>query len=291
MTTLILNHSIGAGGIGDYIRAALSLYAVAKKCGYDYYLIFADNPFFGSCFNTTPPPRDLLAKSESMEWFYDINNARLEILEKFKKPGVYLIKSNTIEIVSNDEINAIREEFFRDILRPSEEVKKRILEYYEQHNLSPGNYISIHVRCGDRHMGKNHLHPDSRTNPDVLDYLDHVAKILELKELSKLDLPLVIHSDNEEYKQKLSNVLPGVINLKIDIQHIAELNLGNNSQEAYYSTVAEFYFMASAKAIISPGIYSGFSHIASIINGIDFYAFYDSHYFHLLNAQNIKIFP
>lgn len=289
MTTIILNHYMGAGGIGDYIRAALSLYAVAKKYGYTYYLTFTGNPLFGSCFETTPPPHDVLAKSEFMDWPYIVDDTKLENLEKIKKPGVYLLRSNTIGIIPVDEINAVREEFFRDVLRPSEAVKERVLQYYKQYNLSPGNYISVHIRCGDRHMGKNHSHPDNRADPSTLDYLDHATKILELKEFSKLDLPLVIHSDNEEYKQKLSNFLPGIINLKIDIQHIAELNLGNNSQEAYYSTVAEFYVMASAKAILSPGNYSGFSHVASMVNGIDLYRFYDSHYFHLLNVQNIKM--
>jgi hypothetical protein len=75
----------------------------------------------------------------------------------------------------------------------------------------------------------------------------------------------------------------------LDIKHIAE-DVGANTSEGYISTIAEFYIISKARKIYMPEVYSGFSHVASYIEGKPLYTKINDERYNILNVNsNVKI--
>jgi hypothetical protein len=73
--------------------------------------------------------------------------------------------------------------------------------------------------------------------------------------------------------------------LDIDIQHVCN-SYGKNTIESFISTLAEFYILSKSAGIIMP-VYSGFSHIASIIGTIPLYIISDHVLINNLGPQDV----
>lgn len=64
---------------------------------------------------------------------------------------------------------------------------------------------------------------------------------------------------------------------------------GANNEEAYVSTLSEFFILSQAERLISLHSYSGFSHIASIIGGILMHVNYSDPHLQILEILLLKI--
>jgi hypothetical protein len=294
-TIIIHKHSHECGGIGDFIRASLSFYSLCKRYNYKYYINFDDNLYLKECFEIENIPIELdnFSKEELiiLNGVYDENNIQ-PYLDKIKNKKIYYLKSNAIGFESNEKINIIRNEYFKNILIPSQKVNNFINNIYSKYNLIDNNYISIHIRCGDKNMTNNNNdvnNYDNRINlenNDIYTFYNNIINKFYKKYGS--NLPLVIHSDSATFKTKIKEINNKCIILDLDIKHIAE-NIGINNENSFVSTVGEFYIISKAKKIYLPNVYSGFSHIASIIEGKELFTNFDSFYFSFLNVNNIKI--
>ena len=101
-------------------------------------------------------------------------------------------------------------------------------------------------------------------------------------------LKIILHSDSNVLKNKLKELNNEIITLDIKIKHIAK-NIGINNMESFISTVAEFYIILKANKIYMPNIYTGISHIASIIKTKLLYTHINIIYFNYLHSNNITI--
>lgn len=251
---LIHLHENGKGGIGDFIRASLGLYYLSKKLNYLYYVDFA-NPLLKTCFvykkyNYTNEDYVLIEKMGG------ITNDNIEnYLLSLEKNKCYIIYCNLIGFVKLNEINTIIDEYNTNILKPSNLVEEHINMLMKSNNLIKKEYISCHIRCGDYTMGKNTDYRIDINNNQIYGFINSKIE----KYLDKI----IINTDSIYLKNKMKDLYPNYIYLDINIKHIAE-NIGSETQEAYISTISEFYIVSYAKEIIAI-TYSGFSHIASII--------------------------
>jgi hypothetical protein len=290
-TIIVHKHSIHCGGIGDFIRASLSFYSLCKRLNYIYYIDFNENPYLKECFIVQQIPQEInFLPNENLvilDGIYDLNKIQ-PYLCKMIINKVYYIKTNAIGFESNDNINIIKDEFFNKILKPSIKINMFIDNIYSKYNLKNNNYISVHIRCGDHNMQTNSNHNDNRINLDNETIYTHYINIInKFHEKYGDNLPLIIHSDSIVFKNKLKELNTKYIFLDLDIKHIAE-NIGTNDEKSFVSTISEFYIISKALKIFLPNIYSGFSHIASIIEGKELLTNYDCCLFHMLNVNNIK---
>jgi hypothetical protein len=289
---IIHTHTYGSGGIGDFLRASLSLYSICHRYNLDYYINFNENEKLKQCFDIKEIPLidnnieyiSLIA-STSTE-----NNFKPYINKFISEPKIYNIKCNLIGIESTENINKIREYYFTNILKPTQKVIDYINQIYEKYNITNNNYISVHIRCGDRTIDINNTNNSTDYRIDIT----NINIIKEYKEIINKfslqyninNLPIIIHSDCKYFKDELKKLENNFIYLDVDIKHIAE-NIGINTIDGYISTIAEFYIISKANKIFIPFVYSGFSHLASIINNKQLFMINSSEYYDLLHCNNI----
>ena len=295
-TIIIHKHDIPYGGIGDFIRSALSFFTLSQKMGYEFYIDLSDNIKLKNCFITPSIP--MTVSYENFEiiklggGIYKYEDIEQTLYKIKNNPKTYIIYSNAIGYEKN--ISDYTSYFFSNILKPSLAVNNLLDDIYKKYDLTPNNYVSVHIRCGDRHMGRN---LDGKINLQCCDFrididnnnsYEHFNNIINnFKNNYDIKIPIIIHSDSVLFKQKFIDFQ----NLDIEIQHLNGFSVGsNNNDSAYISTTAEFYFIANAEKIIMPDVYTGFSHSASLVNATKLYVNFDSIYFNFYNANNIVKF-
>ena len=293
-TIIVHTHFRGGGGIGDFIRAALSFYSLCKRYDYEYYISFEENPILKKCFIYKKLPDEYInhdkcsIKIEQRDIILNedifINQAKNNINK------VIYLYSNAIGIEKSEYINLIKEDFLNNILKPSKSVQDYIDLTYANLNITNNNYLSVHIRCGDKYIetdNKGYNSKDSRINMDDLDlYNKYNNCIQKFKNDYDINLPILIHSDSNLFKKKLININNEYKILDINISHISE-NTGATDENSYIATIAEFYILSNANMILSPYTYSGFSHIGSFINNKKLYTSLHHFYYNLINSNNI----
>ena len=262
------------GGIADLLKGMFTLYNECKKMNIKYYLDLSSNPKLKQCFNLPNIPeyyKDFECETLNlMDQIYDYNKFNELIIEKIKKPKIYYIITNCcgfgnyIEYINNiNEIN--------NIIKPSLIINEKINNLYNIYNFKENNYISIHFRTGDHNMIKQFNDNINNSNTDIRIELDNniFEKIINKidimnKEYNKDNLPLIIHSDSNILKNNLKKLNDNLILLDINIQHICN-NIGNNNEDSFISTISEFFIISKASKVFMMDVYSGFSHLASVI--------------------------
>lgn len=286
--TIIHKHSYKCGGIGDFIRASISFYSICKRFGYNYYISFDENKYMGDCFDTPNIPDDIKTQNKSylelIAGTCDFEAIR-PVINILEKNAVCIVKSNLIGFESCENLNKIRQEYFSQILKPTNKVIEKINEIYNKFNISENNYISIHIRCGDKNMSSNHL-IDLRidiNNDNTYTKYNEIIKDFVLKYGE--NLPILIHSDCKVFKNKIKELNANIIDIDLSIKHIAE-DIGDNTSNNYIATIAEFYILSKARKIYMPDVYSGFSHIASYVEGKPLYTKIHEHRLNILNVNS-----
>lgn len=290
-TVLIHKHKYKCGGIGDFIRSALSFYALSQRFGYEFYIDLSDNTDLQQCFIIPPIPSHVQYEHTEtlhiLDGIYSLEKIN-PILEQFKNnPKTYILYSNAIGYEPPKNISYVSTHFFKNILKPSQIVIDNLNNLYLKNNLQLNNYVSVHIRCGDKNMQTHVESSDNRLNINDDNNYKHYHDIIQMfKKNNNITIPIIIHSDSTTFKQKFVSQYDEYKILDIYIQHISE-NIGNNNINSYVSTISEFYMIANANKILLPDIYSGFSHIASLINNKPLYTNFNNVYFEYCNMKNI----
>jgi hypothetical protein len=121
------------------------------------------------------------------------------------------------------------------------------------------NYISIHLRLGDKYLETDKsfvlCKKDTRNYDEEI-----VFKTIE----NNSDKNIIFFCDNNSYKLKLKNLYNNIIITSCDIGHTS---LTNTTDKQVLDGISEFYLMTNSEQIYSCS-YSGFSIIASRFNNI-----------------------
>ncbi len=278
-TVIIHKHSNKCGGIGDFLRASLSFYSLCKKHNFYYYIDFSENINLGKCFDTIPIPKHIYDNPiENLNLIGGLTNKiefkkYLDMFENIKK--VYIIKCNLIGFESNDSILNIKNSYCQEFLKPNEKVLNIINNIYTKYNIKSENYVSVHLRTGDKNIEINDGNITQNRRDIKYDISDSNIKIINnyIKDFIntyKINIPVVIHSDSVLLKKSLSELNNNFIILDLNIKHIAE-DIGLENEQYYLDTIAEFYLISQAREVLLPYHYSGFSHLASILGNKPIY--------------------
>lgn len=290
-TIIIHEHEYGCGGIGDFLRGALTLYSICKKYNYKYYIYLKENINLDKCFIKEKIPLNIINDNNKeniniIDKYED--NVIINFLNKIKNnKKVYFVKSNYFSPKYKESINNIKDEFFTNVLKPTQEILNIVNNIYLQNNIKKNEYVSVHIRSGDYNMSNNSSR-DLRINLSNKNiYLDLNNKIQNILKKHNINIPILIHSDSLKLKNELKNINNNYIICDLQIKHIAE-KIGIDTEEAVIDTIAEFYIVANANKIIMYPSYSGFSHIASLINNAEIYS--DNHpFFEYIPTNHVQI--
>lgn len=251
------------GGLGDFLRASISLYALSKNMGFEYYIDF-EHPFLKNCF--------IIHRYLSADDTTYLSPESLQINAKVSEETATnffssLDQDKTYKFVSNHygyiDPTPILEEYNTSVLGPSEETKQMVSEFLKRTGINDSSYLSLHIRCGDAHLVGSTRNEQRVDMSNMGEFISEIRSFVE--EHNPEEYPVVLHTDSLQLKHELFCSLPGMLrDTQAHIQHISEY-FGNFTQETVCSTVAEFYFIMGAKKILSPVSYSGFSHIAAVI--------------------------
>jgi hypothetical protein len=276
-SVIIHKYTFNCGGLGDFIRAIITLYCACKDYDIDYYIDLSENKS-KCCFDTQPIPEfDKSIPVENIRLKFETKNF-VEFIENIKaNPKIYYIVTNYYGYKDCNYITPYIDEITNYVIKPSKLVCDYIYNFYKEHNLNKQGYISLHLRTGDCYIYNEHKESapskfttdDNRLREGRVDMYDTFIK----KICKQFDLPIILHCDSIEVKNKLLDMNKDINNLvrtNFLIQHTANL-IGENTDESYISTVAEFYIISCAKIVIMPYVYSGFSHIAAIIGKTEFH--------------------
>jgi hypothetical protein len=291
-STIIHCHSSDCGGIGDFIRASLSFFSFCQRNNIEYYINFDENIHLKECFELIDIPDHSSNKNTEhislLGGIYTLNDLEPVLDKIINVKNIYYIKTNALGFENIDDINKIKEHYFKYILKPSLKVIECIENIYSEYNIHDNNYISIHVRCGDVNMNNNSANnKDNRINLENDNiYCYYVDSINNFYDNYGDNLSIILHSDSQNFKTEIKNINNKIITLDVNIKHIAE-NIKDSDINSYISTVAEFYIISKANKIYMPKVYTGFSHIASIINNKPLYTSVNHANFNYLDNKNI----
>ncbi len=269
--TIIHKHKYQMGGLGDFIRASLSLYALCQKFGIEYFIDFDENPYLKDCFEYKNIELSEETKKNIIS-FYRISSIVSEHeFCKFLYPisqqhKIIYLYCNEVGFVKLPIIQKYLDSYQRNILKPSLLLQENIESLMKNYELNENDYISFQIRCGDYSMDKKET-TDRRVEINNMENYYQLHKKIEDKiKLNPLlkDKKIVIHSDSNYFKEKMKELYPGYLYPKIIIKHVAE-EAGVNTLEGYLSTLSEFYLISKAYQVFIPFSYSGFSHWAAIL--------------------------
>jgi hypothetical protein len=302
MSIIVHNQSYFCGGLGDMFRGIITIFTCAKKYNVDYYVSFEGNLELNECFNVKPIP-DRAVYLQSMNRLLKpehnhILSTMFNIID-LNPPALYNIISNACNVLSKEDFLSSVNFITTHVIKPSSIVESYIQTTLSTNKLIENNYVSFHFRCGDLYIAKENnaetnKHRDTRflINEDSYSKYEYAVKSFILKyNINTLKIPIVIHSDCLEFKNTLiarliQSHVANVISLDLDIQHTAN-KIGINFSSSYIETVAEFYVMSRAKSIVMYDVYSGFSHLASIIGDKPLYTLCDDERINCLGPREV----
>lgn len=224
--------------------------------------------------------------------YYLLTNNALDNYLKLKYPNMYLSKipDGCINIPKwNDDIilepnkfycyrpyalyditgklGGPTELFFNRIRIPINEIFyfNNIVESNAKHyNKSNEEYISIHVRCGDKFLdtdAKNVLCKHDQRFFDERTLFDFIRNIKDKR--------IFFFCDNNKYKTAIKKEFYDV-DLNIIFYEIGHTSLNGTTDEQIINTLTDFYIMAHSKELYYFS-YSGFPVIAAKYNNIPYY--------------------
>lgn len=229
----IYDFKLGDGGIGDCIKHFVYL---LEKCMEKkkkiYYLI-----------NDAPIEKYLILKHNKMY-------IRRDEFKNLKKYYIYRPQELYKIYQSNNNLR------YDTIFTFSQKIVNNSLLLLPK---GLNNYISLHLRLGDKHLETNKYFVICKN--DVRKY-----NINKIDEIIKNNDNIIFFCDNNEFKEKMREKHNKLIILNSKIGHTS---LKNTSESQIIDTITEFYIMTNSQKIIAASN-SGFSSIASKFKKIPF---------------------
>jgi hypothetical protein len=240
---LVFNFGLFEGGIGDNIK--FFIYLLQFCIQHHIRLHYLVNHILNEKY--------LRLKYEQMYISNVPNPIVLNTLDfnKLNKNTYYLVRPHLLyPKFTYDKITMIPNKVFyfhEDVISNS----RRLLQI--------DNYISIHVRLGDKYLEiKKEL---IQCKDDIRQFDENkIFKFIEDND----DKNIILFSDNKQYKTKLKHKYNKLIILDTNIGHTA---LRHTTEQQVLDTITEFYIMSNSKYIYIP-CDTGFSIMASKFNNI-----------------------
>jgi hypothetical protein len=238
------------GGVGDYIKYFMYLLNLCMKNNIKMY--YVSNNVVDYFIRLKHPQMYIkinqIVDYEYLDDIYDlttINDNIFHIVESWKMHKFHNIIYDSIQEKVSDYF------YFTDEIKTNA-AKQNVL----------GNYISLHVRLGDKFLETdkaNVLVKDDVRKYDEDTLFDFIEK--------NSDKNILFFCDNYAYKQKIKN--------KYDFVYITDYKIGHTSLssttvEEAINGITEFYILTNSTEIYTP-TESGFSIVASKFNQIPFF--------------------
>ena len=231
----IYDFKLGEGGIGDYLK---------------FYMIIL-----------------IKCMRNNIKFYHKINNIEIEKYIKLKYDFLYIsseeiskLKNVTIEkpfkyyrnknYNGNIHLNEIF--YFDDIVKTN---VKNILSSL------PSNYISIHLRLGDKFLETDKKYVLCKNNTRYFSS-EKIFKFIE----DNNDKSIIFFCDNNSEKLKVKNKYKNII---ISTAQIGHTSLSNTTNKQILDSITEFYILSNSQLIYSASN-SGFSKMASKFNYIKY---------------------
>lgn len=212
-----------------------------------------------------------LCMKYNIKLYYLINNNLLEKYLKLKHDKMYINESNIVgacnlrehdvEHIKDGVYNIVKPCIFYNIYKDaaitmscqevftfSEEVKLNGCR------LNVSNYISIHLRLGDKYLETDHSFVVVKNDTRMY----NEEKLFNFIN-DNCNKNIIFFCDNQTYKLKIKNKFNNVIILNYDIGHTS---LSNTTDAQTLDAITEFYLMTNSEQICSASN-SGFSTMAS----------------------------
>lgn len=235
--SIVYDFKLGDGGIGDYLK-----YFMAT---------------LNECINN------------NIRFYNKINNIEIEKYIKLKY-DFFNISDDEISKLKNYSIRESRDFYngkykpckinipYNDFFYFSDDVKlnvKNILPFI------PNNYISIHLRLGDKFLETDKKYIVCKN--DTRQFSDEQIDIFIN---NNLDKNILFFCDNYNKKIEIKNKYKSIF---ITNSQIGHTSLKNTTKEQILDAITEFYILSNSQLIYAASR-SGFSKIASKFNNIEY---------------------
>jgi hypothetical protein len=246
---LVYDFKIGYGGIGDCIKYFMFILDICIKFNIRlYYLI-----------NNIPLEKCLILKYKQMyiqsnqltnyEYISNINSFRIDNKKKYIVHPFLFYKGFNFNSITLQ---------FKEVFTFSKDVLLNIKEILP--NITLDNYISIHLRLGDKYLETNKEFIICKD--DVRSY--DINKIYEFIENNK-DKQILFFCDNNKLKLELKEKYNNIIITNSNIGHSGQKN---TTYKQTLDAITEFFLLSKSNKIYSAS-YSGFSIVASKFNNVE----------------------
>ena len=197
--------------------------------------------------------------------YYKKNNIHLEQFLKLKHDCMY-IDQPSIDLLCDAEIvtpNMFYNCAYYDYSVPLNEVFYFTDEVKLNSSLlfplGKRNYVSIHLRLGDKHLETDKQFVDSKSDVRVFSE-ESICKFIQDNSHENI----FFCCDNNTYKSRLKEKYGNLITTDCDIGHTS---FTNTTIKQVLDAVTEFYILSDSKLIFGAS-QSGFSHMAAKFNNI-----------------------
>lgn len=247
-TKVVYNFQIGQGGIGDNIK--FFMYALSLCIKHNYKLYYLVNNISIEKYIQLKHAK-MYIRHDEIDFTHNVSDIN----------SIASLPKNTYNIVSPylfystftyDGIDIIGQ----DVFEFSEEVRRNSLHILPQ---MITNYISIHLRLGDRY-----LETDKTFVPCCNEerYYDE-KRLCDLIE-ANVDKTILFFCENNNYKLQLKSKYNHIIITSCQIGHTGLLN---TTEKQTLDTITELYLMSNSDTIVAASN-SGFSLVASKFKNI-----------------------
>lgn len=172
------------------------------------------------------------------------------------QPTMYAITPQSLYGDDTQTYDSIQRKI-SDVFTFSDHVSERASSFLQTIKCTPNNYISIHLRLGDKHLETDQKFVLVRSDERYYDE----TKIFSCIEGNNEE-NILFFCDNAAYKKKIKERYPQVHMTDFKIGHTS---LSNTNEEDLFNAVVEFCLLTTSKHIYAASL-SGFSIIASKFN-------------------------
>jgi len=235
--TSVYDFKLGYGGIGDYLKFYM---IILTKC-----------------------------MRKNIKFYHKINNIEIEKYIKLKYDFLY-ISSEEISKLKNVTIEKPFHYYRNRIYKYDGNIHLNEIFYFDdivktnvKNILSPLpiNYISIHLRLGDKFLETDKKYVDCKD--DRRDFSsEKLYKFIE----DNNDKNIIFFCDNNIEKLKVKNKYNNII---ITTSQIGHTSLSNTTNKQILDSITDFYILSNSQLIYSASP-SGYSRMASKFNNIKF---------------------
>jgi hypothetical protein len=246
------------GGLGDFFNGGLSLFALVREVA-DFAIWLPSTLPLAACFDLAPekPVGQHILLDATGETMVEAPGQAATIMSALALGQSLTVTTNIGTFVPWCDLEAAVPEFMR-LFKPSAAVDRRRVQLLESAGVR-GDYISLHVRCGDGYSGSPNCYcpGDLRLDPELA-----FAQLLSFVCGLEDDLPIIFHTDNLALRERCRAAIPELRTLDVAIQHTAEPG------GSCIDTVAEFFIVGGAKKIYYM-VDSGFTRMPSLMFGVE----------------------